>query len=95
VFLKRGDKTSKSAGMWKTGSEVMILGEMCVFSLIYIYVAVCRFPLIIICFYLSFLITHTMFVNILMFDFLFYMFVLYFVYSLFLYCFVYCFSSCI
>ena len=39
---KHGDETSKSTGMWKMGSEVMILGEMFVVSLISIYVGVCR-----------------------------------------------------
>jgi len=53
-FLKCCDETSKSAGVCKMGSEAMILSEMCVFLLIYIYVAVSRFFLIIICFYLSF-----------------------------------------
>ena len=46
--------------MW---SEVMVLGKMCVLSLIYIYVAVCRFCVVhclIICFY-YFLITQLMF----------------------------------
>jgi len=63
-FLKRGDEMPK-IGDVKNGdrsilkcSEVMILGEKFVLSLIYVYVAVCRYCavrcLIIICFYLLF-----------------------------------------
>jgi hypothetical protein len=60
-FLERGDETSKVQGYEKWGvkcsEEVMIMGDMCVLSLVYIYVAVCRFCVIcclIICFYLIF-----------------------------------------
>jgi hypothetical protein len=45
-FLKGGDETSKSVGKWKMRTEVQwsavtILGEMCVWLMIYSYVAVC------------------------------------------------------
>jgi hypothetical protein len=106
--FKGCDETSRSAGKWKMGSEekwseVLIFGEMCVFSLIDSYVAVCMFCAVrCVCVSLLFasvcywLITRFRFFNILfMFVFLFCLFVFYFVYSVFLYCFVYCFSFCI
>ena len=77
-------------------SEVMILGEKCVLSLIYIYVAVCSVQYGVSLLFASicyFLISGLMFFNIpFVFDFLFCMFVLKFVYSVFLYCFVSYFS---
>jgi len=76
---------------------VMILGEMCVSSLVYSYVAVCRFCAVrylIICFSLLFSNCSTYVFNILfMFVFCFVFFVFYFEYSMFLY-FIYCFSLC-
>jgi hypothetical protein len=78
-------------------SEVKIFGEMYTLSLIYSYVAVCRFCIIscviIICFPLLFSNYLTYVFNILLMSvFLFCIFVFYFVYSVFLYCFVYNFS---
>ena len=74
---------------------------MCVLSLIYSYVAVCRFCagryLITICYSLLFsnYSTHVFFLYIFMLCFMFSMFVFYFVCSVSAYCFVYCFSFCI
>ena len=75
-------------------SEVKIFGEVCVLSLIYSYVAVCKFCAVhnvtIIRFHLLFYDYSTnVFFNILfVFVILFCVFVLYFGYSVFLYCFV-------
>jgi len=81
------------------GSEVMILGEMCVLSLIYSNVSICRFCalscVIIICFCMLFsnystcVLQYSLYVCL-----LFCICILYFVYSLLLCCFVYCFSFC-
>ena len=69
--------------------DVMIFSEMGLLSLIYSYVAVCRFCavrcVIIICFYLLFSNHMTYVFSILFMDFLFCIFVFYFVYSVFLY----------
>jgi hypothetical protein len=82
------------------GSEVMILGEIYVVSLIFSYVTLCRLCavrcLIIIGFYVLFYNFSTCFFNILcMFVMLFGIFVFYFAYFVFLCCFLYCFSICI
>jgi len=104
-FLKGDDETSKSGGKWKWGvkcsevqrNEVIILGEMCVLSLIYSYVAdVCSVQYVVSLLFASvcyFLITRLTFLNILFFFGWFFCFC--FLYSVFLYCFVYCFSLCI
>ena len=74
-------------------SEVMILGDICVLSVTYSYVDVCRFCDSIVCFCLLFSIYST-YVFQYSFYVCFFVFVFYFVYSVFLYCFVYCFSFC-